>query len=71
MIHNIDVIYSDLIRPLPMSERLMLMQKILQDVIPGRIKSEPAKMRIKTLHKYRGIAKDNTFELKEDEWYKQ
>lgn len=71
MIHNIDVIYSDLIRPLPVSEKLLLMQKILLDFMPGRLKSEPSKMRIKTLRKYRGITKGNPADPKEYEWYKQ
>ena len=69
---NLDLVYSQYIKPLSFIERVFIVQRILQDFIT--VKKEEfnnQQDKLKILHKFKGIAKDNKQIINDDDWYKQ
>ena len=69
---NVDLVYSQYIKPLSYNERLIIAQKILQDFMQERTQegTETAD-KLKMLRKFKGIAKSGNTVIKEEDWYKQ
>ncbi len=73
MNYNVDLVYSQYIKPLGVYERIILAQRILNDFATHERKFiiQPDNERLTRLRKFRGIAKNNFLVLNEEDWYKQ
>jgi len=70
--NNIDLVYSQYIRPLSYNERVFIVQRILQDFLSEQKREKNNQFdKLKNLQKFKGIAKNNKQFINEDDWYKQ
>ena len=69
---NIEIIFKQYIRPLDFNERILIIQKILQDFNKMKRKKTNSNFEVlKSLKKFKGIAKDKNEVINEEDWYKQ
>ena len=69
---NIDLIYSEHIKPLSYKERLIILQKIMKDFIyEQKEEKDSVGKKLKMLRKFKGIAKPGHHVINEEDWYKQ
>lgn len=64
--------YNQYIKPLDNYDRLLIIQKILQDLL--QIKSRKINSndeRLTSLRKFKGIAKNKNMIINKEDWYKQ
>jgi len=72
MNHNIDLVYSQYIKPLSYNDRVVIVQRIMQDFIYEQKKEFNSQIdKLKILQKFKGIAKDSKQSINEEDWYKQ
>jgi len=72
MNNNIEIIFKQYIKPLDYYDRILIIQKILQDFL--QIKSRKINShieRLTSLRKFKGIAKNKNVVINEEDWYKQ
>ncbi|MCD4791491.1 MAG: hypothetical protein K8R37_15975 [Bacteroidales bacterium] len=72
MNYNIEIMYNQYIKPLDNYDRLLIIQKILQDLL--QIKSRKINSndeRLTSLRKFKGIAKNKNMIINKEDWYKQ
>lgn len=69
---NLDLVYNQYIKPLPYNDRVFIVQKIMQDFLFEQKKEFNNQIdKLKQLQKFKGIAKNSTQTINEDDWYKQ
>lgn len=69
---NIDKVYLHYIKPLSYNERLIIVQRILQDFMQEKKQEINETVdKIKMLRKFKGIAKLGNSIINEEDWYKQ
>ena len=72
MNYNIDLVYSQYIKPLSYNERVIIVQRIMQDFIFEQKKEFNTQIdKLNNLRKFKGIAKNNKQIINDEDWYKQ
>jgi predicted GTPase len=72
MDYTIDILYSQFIKPLSNNERMIIVQRILQDFINEQKKEDFAKDdKLKKIRKFRAIANISNIEINKEDWYLQ
>lgn len=69
--NSLDLVYSHYIRPLSYNEKVIIVQKILQDFIEEeKTIVESKEDRLINLRRFKGIGTQNVM-INEEDWYKQ
>lgn len=69
--NSLDLVYSHYIRPLAYNEKVIIVQRILQDFIIEKNNALNSKMdKLMNLKRFKGIATCNVV-VNEEDWYKQ
>lgn len=72
MNNNIEIIFKQYIKPLDYYDRILIIQKILQDFLQIKSKKINSHIeRLTSLRKFKGIAKNKNVVINEEDWYKQ